>query len=568
MLILVTFGFLAGVATVLSPCILPILPVVLSGVVGGKRRPYGILLGFVLSFAVFTVFATFLVKSLGLDLDLLRYIAASVLVVLGVSLFFPQLQYKLNSLIKLPQSNTNSGNGFWSGFLTGTTLGLIWAPCAGPILAAVITLAATSQIGLVSFLIVLSYALGTGLIMLIIILASRKILVKVKSLYKYLETIHKVFGILIILAGLAIATGYDRKVQTYLVDVTPSGWTTFLQSFEESDTVLQAIDDLNNKDVKMEIDNNEKTLAPELKGLETWINSEPLHLADLKGKVVLVDFWTYSCINCIRTLPHLNDWYSKYKDDGLVIIGVHSPEFAFEKNIDNVKGAVGDYGIQYPVGLDNDFLTWQAYNNRYWPAEYFIDRDGYLRHYHFGEGDYQKNEEIIRQLLSENNQMPKDDLTSVSDYQYDNRQSPETYLGYSRLKNFANTSEQKNNQSSSYELANNIATNQWSIGGDWTINDQSLESNSDSSHLLLKFNSKKVFLVIGIKSGEASIDVKLNGQHLRNEQMGDDIDSSSKVLVNKYALYNLVNSESFIEGGILDLQVPKGIELFAFTFGS
>jgi len=566
MLILIGLGFLAGVATVLSPCILPILPIMLSGAVGGKRRPYGILLGFVLSFAIFTVFATALVKSLGLDLDLLRYIAAGALVLMGIFLFFPRLQQRLNSFIKLPQTNIQKTNGFWSGFLTGSTLGLIWAPCAGPILAAVITLVATSQIGFGSFLIVISYALGTGLIMLIIILASRRVLEKIKGLYKYLDTIHRIFGILIIIAGLGIATGYDRKVQVYLVDITPEGWTSFLQSFEESDKVLEAIDDLNNN-TSVKVEKDKTILAPELQNIEAWINSDPLTLKQLKGKVVLIDFWTYSCINCIRTLPYLREWNEKYQDDGLVIIGVHSPEFAFEKNIDNVRKAVNDYGLEYPIAMDNNFDTWRAYNNRYWPAEYFIDRDGYLRHSHFGEGQYQESEEVIRQLLSEDGNMPDDPLGFAEYTKSDKRQSPETYLGYLRLENFVNSSQQINDKPYEYQLIDKLGINQWSLGGNWTINSQSIKSNSDVANLRIRFNSQKVFLVIGTDN-PASIDVELNGQALSEKNRGEDVDNNSRLSVNDYRLYNVVASDSFIEGGILDLTVPPGVELFAFTFGS
>jgi len=563
---LILIGFLAGVATVLSPCILPILPIMLSGAVGGHRRPYGILVGFVLSFAIFTVFATWLVKSIGLDLDLLRYIAAGILVLMGVTLFFPKLQYKLNSLIKLPQSDTQGGNGFGGGFLTGSTLGLVWAPCAGPILAAVITLAATSQAGILSFLIILSYALGTGVVMLIIILASRHVLEKVKGLYRYLETIHKAFGILIIIAGLGIATGYDRKVQSYLVEITPEGWTSFLQSFEENESVLEAIDNLNNKEVSMEVSENEMVLAPDLRDIEAWINSQPLSLADLRGKVVLIDFWTYSCINCVRTLPYLKDWHAKYQDDGLVIIGVHAPEFAFERDPDNVKQAVLDHGLEYPIALDNEFSTWRAYNNRYWPAKYFIDRNGYLRHYHFGEGEYEESEQVIRTLLSEGGDMPTDEIKVSENNNYDRRQSPETYLGYSRAEYFVNSYQRKNKQSFNYQLVDNLDSLEWSLGGDWTINDQSIVSDSNSSVLKINFNSKDVFLVIGSDKKEI-IGLKLNGQDLNDGNRGQDV-LGSQLTVEGYNLYNLISSDKFIEGGILEITVPSEVELYAFTFGS
>jgi cytochrome c biogenesis protein CcdA len=274
MFILIVIGFFAGVATVLSPCILPILPIMLSGAVGGKSKPYGILIGFVLSFATFTVFATFLVRSLGIDLDILRYVAAAILIVMGTLLLFPKVQYKFNSLIKLPSSTSNKGNGFWGGLATGATLGLVWAPCAGPILAAVITLAATTQVNLISFLIVIAYALGTGVVMFIIILASRRLLERVKGLYTHLETIHKIFGVIIIITALGIGTGYDRNLQGYIVEHTPDSWNSFLQSFEESDAVRDALEDLED-DMDGDISNIQeiklKTNIREI--MEEYINS-------------------------------------------------------------------------------------------------------------------------------------------------------------------------------------------------------------------------------------------------------------------------------------------------------
>lgn len=244
MFILIALGFLAGVATVLSPCILPILPIMLSGAVGSRSKPYGILVGFVFSFAIFTVSATMLVRSWGIDLNILRYVAAAILILLGALLLFPKFQYYLNSLIKLPSFNQTRGGGFGGGLATGATLGLVWAPCAGPILATVITLAATAKVNLVSFVIVIAYALGTAMVMLVLILASRKILVKVKSLYQHLEKIHRIFGLIIIIAAVGIGTGYDRYLQAYIVEHTPERWNSFLQSFEESEAVKDALKDL------------------------------------------------------------------------------------------------------------------------------------------------------------------------------------------------------------------------------------------------------------------------------------------------------------------------------------
>jgi cytochrome c biogenesis protein CcdA/thiol-disulfide isomerase/thioredoxin len=549
-------GFLSGVVTVLSPCILPILPIMLSGAVGGKRRPYGIVVGFVLSFATFTVFATFLVQSLGIDLDTLRYIAAAILALLGLTLILPRLQEKINSLVKIPQLNTGQKTGFGGGLATGATLGLVWAPCAGPILAAVITLAATAQAGVGSFLVVLSYALGTGVVMLLIILGSRRVLERVRKLYAHLGTIHKIFGVLVIIAALGIVTGYDRKVQTYIIDITPASWTTFLQGFEQGEVIEGAIEYLDEKREELNIDGGP---APEFKGITAWINSEGETIADLKGKVVLIDFWTYSCINCIRTLPYIKDWHQKYSDDGLVIIGMHSPEFAFEKKLSNVQKAVEDFELEYPIALDNDFATWVAYQNRYWPAKYFIDREGNIRHTHFGEGAYQESEEVIRQLLAEGGDMPEEAISEVSGGSYNIMQSPETYLGYWRLANFNNHKELVKDSSHNYRKSSKLSNNQWTIDGQWRMEEKRLISESDQSRLQIKFNGKDVFLVMGSsesKEVRAFID----------EQRQTDV--LSPIAVDEFKLYDIVRHDSFIEGGVLELIVPEGVELYAFTFGS
>jgi cytochrome c biogenesis protein CcdA/thiol-disulfide isomerase/thioredoxin len=554
MLFLIIMAFLSGVATVLSPCILPILPIMLSGAVGGKRKPYGIIVGFVLSFAIFTVFATALVQSLGIDLDVLRYVAAVILALLGLTLLFPQIQEKINVLVKTPRLQAGQREGFRGGLATGATLGLVWAPCAGPILAAVITLAATAQAGIGSFMVVLSYALGTGVVMLLIILGSRRILEKVKKLYTHLETIHKVFGILVIIAALGIATGYDRKVQIYIIDVTPASWTTFLQSFEQGTVVDSAIESLDKDTKGLNINGGQ---APELIGVASWINSDGESIVDLKGKVVLIDFWTYSCINCIRTLPHLKDWHEKYSDDGLVIIGVHSPEFAFEKKFSNVEKAVEDFGLEYPIALDNDFSTWRAYNNKFWPAKYFIDREGNIQHTQFGEGNYKNSEEMIRQLLAEGGDMPEEELSQPGPAPYSIGQSPETYLGYWRLAKFENLPELSQNSSYNYQLAGSLSNNEWTIGGHWRMEEKRLISEKDGSRLKMKFSGKNVFLVMGSPTSK-QVEVLIDGQTA----------ALSPITVDEFKLYDVIKDNSFIKGGILELVVPEGVELYAFTFGS
>lgn len=556
--------------TVLSPCILPILPIILSGAVGGRARPYGITVGFTFSFALFTVFATLLVQSFNIDLDILRYIAAGILALMGLFLLFPKLQLKLNSLFRVPTMQNQNKHGFWGGVAIGSTLGLVWAPCAGPILAAVITLAATSQAGLGAFLIAFSYAFGTGLVMLIIILASRQLLERIKKLYAYLETIHKAFGVIVIIAALGIASGYDRKIQSYIVDKLPDGWVSFMQSFESNQNVLQELDRLQNTSTdmpKVNLNVDKPVSAPELVGIAGWINTDPIKIADFRGKVVLVDFWTYSCINCIRTLPYLKAWDEKYRDDGLVIIGVHAPEFAFERDYDNVVKAAKDFELEYPIALDNDFATWQAYSNRYWPAKYFIDKEGKIRHYHFGEGDYEKSEMVIQALLAETGVTVNESLTREADSATSFFQTPETYLGYRRQENFVNVGELVQDQPVIYQIADKISSDHWSIGGSWQMGEQILKATGADSILRFRFNAKEVYLVMGSDQPQ-TVDVYLDGQPIGDDQAGQDVVASKVPTVSDYRLYRLVKSEKNIKSGLLELRVPEGVELNAFTFGS
>ena len=312
------------------------------------------------------------------------------------------------------------------------------------------------------------------------------------------------------------------------------------------------------------------TPAPELTGITDWINSNPLTLESLKGKVVLIDFWTYSCINCIRTLPYITQWDQTYREDGLVIIGVHAPEFAFEHKIENVQEAVEKYDIQYPVALDNDFSTWRAYNNRYWPAKYFIDATGKLRHTHFGEGDYSESEAVIRQLLEESGATLGAPIVATGDEASPtiSAQTPETYLGSARQDDFANSSELVANLPSHYQIDESLRSNEWTLGGDWFITDEYVESAGEDSALRLNFNAKNVYLVMGSDS-PLSVTVRLNGELLTPELGSDeDVGENGIAIVSDFRLYRLVNLPVFSENQLLELTVPAGVQLNAFTFAS
>jgi thiol-disulfide isomerase/thioredoxin len=315
----------------------------------------------------------------------------------------------------MPQ-NLPQGSGFGSGLVTGACLGLVWAPCAGPILAAVTTLAATRAVSSGAVLVVLAYAFGAGIPLLVIAYGGRALFKKAANATGNPERIRQSFGVVMLLTAALIAFNADTLVTAWVTNLVPTGWTNQLTAFEASPLVSQQLVKLSqiststqpvptptpgNKLMPKASDLPNLGPAPQFVGIDHWLNSTPLTLQDLRGKVVLVDFWTFDCINCIHTLPYVIAWYNKYKDEGFVVIGVHTPEFAFEHETSNVAQAIAQYQIKYPVAQDNEYATWQAYHNEYWPAEYFIDAQGNLRHTHFGEGSYDESEKIIQQLLAE-----------------------------------------------------------------------------------------------------------------------------------------------------------------------
>lgn len=551
MLLLLIFSFLAGVATVLSPCILPVLPIMLSGVVGGKMRPYGLLFGFIVSFSVFTLFLSSLVSGFGLEPDFLRNVAVFLLIIMGILMFFPSLSKKIFSFVPNVKESSEVKKGFWGGFLTGLPLGLIWVPCAGPILAAVISVAVANGAGLQEFLIVLSYSLGTAVVMLLIILGGRKVKDRIKGVREYTDLIQKIFGILIILTGLVIATNTDRALQTWILDNTPEGWHSFLQSFEENDLIIDELNRLRGLDNPADVQ-EEGSFAPELRDLEAWINSEPLTLEELRGQVVLVDFWTYSCINCIRTFPYITDWYEKYNDQGFEIIGVHSPEFEFEKKFENVEKAAQDFGLKYPIALDNEFSTWKAFQNRYWPAHYLIDKEGRIQYTHFGEGEYDKTEAKIVELLEA--EVDGDFQTEIPPVS--NLQTPETYLGLWRLANFANRGEVSPSEKK-YELVEDLKSDYWSIGGTYKFNEKSLLSAEDDNELLINVSGKNIYMVA---SAEAPASLKI--EVLGSGEVYEDIEITDS------KLYEVLDFGEFKSDQLLKLTIPKGVSLYSFTFGS
>jgi cytochrome c biogenesis protein CcdA/thiol-disulfide isomerase/thioredoxin len=587
MVLLILFAFLAGVVTILSPCILPVLPVVLSGTVGGgHRKPLGIVTGFVASFTFFTLFLSAIVQATGLPADSLRTVSIVLIGLFGISLLVPRVQFAIEiAFSKLANMGPkgNSGEGFISGVLVGLSLGLVWTPCVGPILASVISLAITGSVTGSAFLITLAYSLGTAIPMLAITYGGRQLLTRVPWLLRNTATIQKGFGVLMILTAIAIATNADRRFQTFVLDTFPN-YGTGLTVIEDNDTIRTQLDALRDSQREpagegstgdqpsgsvpalgkpMGIENS-YPLAPEIIPGGEWYNSAPRTLQELRGKVVLIDFWTYTCINCIRTLPYLKSWHEKYADDGLVIIGVHSPEFAFEKDPGNVRKAIADFGLEYPIVQDNDFATWRAYDNRYWPAKYFIDKNGRVRGSHFGEGEYNESERMIQELLAETGakvEVPIDNPAYILE-----QRTPELYLGYGRMEYGTNATQAGRDKEYAYTFPTVQKENTFSFDGTWEIMEEYSGAQSGAS-LMLNFFAKDVFLVMRSVDGSPKrVVVTLDGESPGPVTTGEDLKDGT-VTVTTDRLYRLIEAGS-AKQGVLQLEFPDGgVEVYAFTFG-
>ncbi len=597
MITLLMFAFISGVVTILSPCILPVLPIVLSGsITGGRAKPYGIVTGFVASFTAFTLALTVMVQALGISADVLRAAAVVIIIAFGLVLLVPKLSYWYEMLVsklaslgrrRNPVSADAGGiRGFGSGLAVGSSLGLVWTPCVGPIMASVTALALTQRVDGGALFITLAYALGTAIPMFAVIKGGRALLEKVPVLLRNTARIQKVFGVLLIVVAISIFFGFDRRFQAAVLDIFP-WYGTGLTAIEDNDAVRKAIGersvsvgdpsaDEGGTFVQSALPGNgvlgNYGKAPEIVTTGVWLNADgirgapaggiekPIRMSDLAGKVVLVDFWTYSCINCIRTIPYLAAWHEAYKDYGLVIIGVHTPEFEFEKNPDNVAKAVKDLGVDWPVVLDNGYAQWNAYSNRYWPAHYFVDAGGNVRYFQFGEGDYRTAEKVIRALITLSGGSLPPGETGTDDGTFASV-TPETYLGYARMNSFLSGADFKAGRNAYYSLVEPGKDGQWSLGGEWTIAKEYVSPEAEGV-LKLRFNAKKVFLVVEPGGGSGYMRVEVDGKpaaDTRDVKMGTVTPGAGR-------LYEIVDLG--IQGShVLQLEVKGGIRLFTFTFG-
>jgi cytochrome c biogenesis protein CcdA/thiol-disulfide isomerase/thioredoxin len=547
-LILVGIGLVAGFVTAVSPCVLPVLPVLLAGgATGGRRKPFAIIGGLVLAFSAFTLGGVWLLDQLGLPKDFLRDVAIGLLFLVAASLVFPRfgeiVQRPLYRVARRPAGDLGGG------LLLGASLGLVFVPCAGPVLAAITVLGATNEVGWRVTALTAAYSLGAAVPMLAIAYGGRAG-AGMTRLRPHAQTVRRVLGVAVAATALAIAFNVDRHFQTAVPDYVKA----VQDRVERSDRAERELAKVRGATRTASAGLADYGEAPTFVGISQWINTpagRPLSLPGLRGKVVLIDFWTYSCINCLRTLPHLKAWDRAYRSQGLAIVGVHTPEFAFEHEEDNVRSAIRRLGLKYAVAMDNDFGTWDAYRNRYWPAKYLIDRRGHLRYVHFGEGEYRATEAHIRTLLAErSDELPQP--VRVADQTPKALYTPETYLGYERIspEQFAAESFGPDRFTVYRFPQRRLLPNQFSFAGQVRIERQRSVAGP-GARLRMRFRAQVVHLVLG---GRGSVEVLLDGRRQR------------AVRVNGSRLYTLLRLPR-VRQGLLELSFTPGLSAYAFTFG-
>ncbi|WEN14407.1 cytochrome c biogenesis protein DipZ [Rhodanobacter sp. AS-Z3] len=573
MLVLI-LAYLGGVLTILSPCILPVLPFVFAR--SDKpfmRNGFPMLLGMAITFAGV---ATLAALGGGWAVHANQYgrvIALVVLAFLGLTLLSSHLAEWLTRPFvalgnRLSQRSASEGDSIWSAAGLGVATGLLWAPCAGPILGLLLTGAALNGASVQTTLLLLTYAAGAATSLGLALLIGGKVFSLMKRSLGAGEWVRRALGVLVLGGVAAIALGLDTGVLTRISLASTGGIEQKLinavRPAPAPQPVLKAGDAL-----------PVEGTMPSLAGATQWINSAPLTTESLRGKVVLVDFWTYSCINCIRTLPYVRGWYDKYKDHGLVIIGVHAPEFAFEKNPDNVIKAVKDLGVSYPVALDNDYAIWKGFNNEYWPAHYFIDAQGQIRSHHFGEGNYRESEDVIRQLLTEAGQknLPGGYINDVNHGveaagSGDPTRSPETYVGYARAQNFVG-GRVTHDDAHDYQAPRSLASNQWSLDGRWTVRDESAQLEKAGGAIVYRFRGRDLHLVLGPASDGKPVRfrVTIDGKPPGADH-GMDTDADGNGTIDSQRLYQLVRQANGSGERLFKITfLDPGVQAFAFTFG-
>jgi cytochrome c biogenesis protein CcdA/thiol-disulfide isomerase/thioredoxin len=559
-LTLIAVAAVAGLATFLSPCVLPVLPVVAAAsTTGGRRRPLGIAAGLAVAFVALTLLASRILAALGLPQDLLRNIAIGLLAVAGVALLVPAVGEALGRAFQPLAARAGGGlargDGFWSGVALGAGLALVWTPCAGPILAAVTALSAERRISAELVAITAAYSAGATLPLLAIALLGQRAAGYRAGVRRAGPVVRRASGVVLVAAAYLFTT----DIPTQLAASAP-GYVSAIQKVERAHGVAGDLRDLTasaaNAPAAVAAGSSPDTLrdygpAPDFAKITTWINSRPLTLQGLRGKVVLVDFWTYSCVNCIRTLPYLKAWYARYHRDGLVIVGVHTPEFAFEHVVSNVRRAVREHGIRYPVAVDDRYGTWDAWANQYWPADYLIDRNGDVRDAHFGEGAYARTEVDIRTLLGERAKGPRARAANAI-APSPQVETPETYLGTYRAQGYT----QKLHPNTDFDYGPQASTrpNTVALAGRWRVESHRIVAGAGAK-LVFEYVAPRIYVVAAPPgAGPVALGVSVDGSPQASVRVADD---------DLYQLAHMPNAGPHQ----LVLSVPAGASLYSFTFG-
>jgi len=603
-MLLFVIAFLGGALTILSPCILPVLPFVFARTERSfARSTLPLLLGLALTFAAIATLAAVgggwavRINSYG------RVFALVLLAAFGVAL----LSRRIADLIAKPfvalgnrlLQDTGDGASALQSFVIGVATGFLWAPCAGPILGLILTGAAISGPNTQTTLLLFAYALGAITSLAIATRASARLFTALKQSFNPGEWVRRALGVAVIAAVIVIGFGLDTGVLTQLSLASTNRLEQSLLAKLQPEAASQNADSamamsgamngtmtnsangsmnggamMSNKAAAPGA-TNEGELPP-LKGASLWLNSPPLARESVRGKVVLIDFWTYSCINCLRTLPYVKAWAERYKDSGLIVIGVHAPEFAFEKDESNVRRAVHDLGITYPVALDNDYAIWQAFNNQYWPAHYFVDAEGRIRGHHFGEGNYEESEQLIRQLLTEagaKNLPAAAQSLSTKGVEVaadeDNVKSPETYVGYDRAENFASAGGFLPDQSKSYAVPDALQLNQWALQGDWTASKENAALNAQGGKIIYRFHARDLHLVLGPSTDNKPVRFRVTIDGVApGENHGMDVDGGGTGVVREQRLYQLIRQSDSQHDHTFTIELlDAGVQAYSFTFG-
>ncbi len=592
MVLLLVFSLVAGAGTGLTPCVLPVLPALLAASsTGGRRRPLAIVVGLTTTMTLTVIGVASIIDGLGFGDQSLRNFAILVLALFGVSLLVPRLAEALERPLA-PLSRLgprSSGSGIWSGLGVGAALGVVCAPCAGPILAAVVSVSATQGASGRLVAVAVAFGIGLALTLFLIALGGRRVLGRMRAAGRGLA-LQRGLGVMMLLTALALSQQLDLRLTTALASDFPSFLTSPTDGLQQSGAIKAQLDSVRGGRAKFDSASSTASQraagaavaipgvktpplpvlgrAPEFTDTQQWFNTrgnKPLTLASLRGRVVLVDFWTYTCINCIRTFPYLKSLDAKYRQVGLTIVGVHSPEFSFEHNADNVRASIEQNGLKYPVAQDNNLGTWKAYGNEYWPADYLIDARGRVRYTHFGEGDYPRGEAAVRTLLAEAGAARA--LGSPANAEGDKTATrlatPETYLGTARAERFVPTAPR--NGTHDYRAVAPPGLSKFSYGGRWTITDERATAAKKAT-LSTDVQAQKVFLVLGSVDGRPRhLRVLLDGRAIRPSQAGSDVHGGI-VTVRGQRLYSLVSLPAVAESR-LTLEFDPGISGFAFTFG-